>query len=920
MARNGAGVYTAGASSWNDAVTGTVIDPDAWNTLLADIESGLNIGTTGATDNRLLRADGTGGLTVQSSAITVDDSGNMSGVGTLSLTSISATTIDIGSSATTLSEVSAGLLAVEGVTVALISTAQTLTNKTIALGSNTISGTTAEFNTALSDNDFATLAGSETLTNKTLTSPVLTTPTLGTPVSGTLTNCTGLVSIIAANEGTDATCFPTFFTAATGELGPKTNAALTFNSSTGALGATSFVGALTGNADTVTWANEASDTSCFIGFATAASGSLAPKTNTNMTFNSSTGVATFASTVLTTTDINGGTVDGAVIGGSSAAAGSFTTVSASSNISISSSDPVISITDTDTTALCRVSGNNATGSLYLFADIGVAVANSGVFFNVDNADRMRVISTDLAPTSNDGLALGTTALGWADLHGATGFTWNIANGNAVVTHSSGVFTVSTGDWRITTAGTNSASAVTVGGTQTLTAKTLTSPIIGTSPTAAGATWTDLGTVTTADINGGTLDGVVIGGASAAAGTFTTIGGTAITGSGLLTVSLAGNAARLLNTTDGASVQVARLEGDRATMAANDEAYLSLMLSDSGGTQTEFGRLSWVGTTVTDTSEAGRLDFAVMSAGALADEMQLDGSALSPSANDGLALGTTSLGWADLHLATGALINVANGNAVITHSSGIFTVSTGDLRVTTAGTNAASVVTVGGTQTLTAKTLTSPVIGASPTAAGATWTDLGTVTTADINGGTVDGVTIGGAAAGAGTFTNLTATGVVTITAGTSPTVDAAGEIAIDTDADGNFVDQGLLVYHDGVQKMFVIAVDSIPSTDNHTLVYDGTLDKFLFEAQTGGAGGGATTALDNLAAVAINVTIASDTNNTDDLGTSSIAWRTAYLGTSIELGHASDTTLTRAAAGLVAVEGKTLASVGVAAAMAIVFG
>lgn len=42
----------------------------------------------------------------------------------------------------------------------------TLTNKTIALGSNTVSGTTAQFNTALSDGSFATLAGSETLTNK----------------------------------------------------------------------------------------------------------------------------------------------------------------------------------------------------------------------------------------------------------------------------------------------------------------------------------------------------------------------------------------------------------------------------------------------------------------------------------------------------------------------------------------------------------------------------------------------------------------------------------------------------------------------------------------------------------------------------------------------------------------------------------
>lgn len=45
---------------------------------------------------------------------------------------------------------------------------QTLTNKTISLTSNTVSGTTAEFNTALSDGSFATLAGTETLTNKTI--------------------------------------------------------------------------------------------------------------------------------------------------------------------------------------------------------------------------------------------------------------------------------------------------------------------------------------------------------------------------------------------------------------------------------------------------------------------------------------------------------------------------------------------------------------------------------------------------------------------------------------------------------------------------------------------------------------------------------------------------------------------------------
>lgn len=63
------------------------------------------------------------------------------------------------------------------------STTATFTNKTINLANNTLTGTIAEFNTALSDGDFATIAGSETLTNKTLTSPVVNTPTL--TLSGT---------------------------------------------------------------------------------------------------------------------------------------------------------------------------------------------------------------------------------------------------------------------------------------------------------------------------------------------------------------------------------------------------------------------------------------------------------------------------------------------------------------------------------------------------------------------------------------------------------------------------------------------------------------------------------------------------------------------------------------------------------------
>jgi len=86
--------------------------------------------------------------------------------------------------------------------------------------------------------------------------------------------------------------------------------------------------------------------------------------------------------------------------------------------------------------------------------------------------------------------------------------------------------------------------------------------------------------------------------------------------------------------------------------------------------------------------------------------------VTPAANDGGQLGSATVSWADLFLASGAVINIANGNWVATHTSGILTVTTGDLRVTSAnvGTNADSVPTLSSTSTLTNKTLTAPTIG------------------------------------------------------------------------------------------------------------------------------------------------------------------------------------------------------------------
>jgi hypothetical protein len=63
-------------------------------------------------------------------------------------------------------------------------TTDTLTNKSIDLANNTLTGSLSEWNSALQSDSFASLTGSETLQNKTLTSPTITSGVLNTGVSG----------------------------------------------------------------------------------------------------------------------------------------------------------------------------------------------------------------------------------------------------------------------------------------------------------------------------------------------------------------------------------------------------------------------------------------------------------------------------------------------------------------------------------------------------------------------------------------------------------------------------------------------------------------------------------------------------------------------------------------------------------------
>ena len=115
---------------------------------------------------------------------------------------------------------------------------------------------------------------------------------------------------ITVADTVSATCYVGLWEAATGAIGPKSDAALTYDATSGILTAAGFAGPLVGNvtgnvtgsagscignaatatlAGTVTVIDSTSAT-CWVGLYDAATGSLAPKTDGALLYNATTGV------------------------------------------------------------------------------------------------------------------------------------------------------------------------------------------------------------------------------------------------------------------------------------------------------------------------------------------------------------------------------------------------------------------------------------------------------------------------------------------------------------------------------------------------------------------------------------------------------------------------------------------------------
>jgi hypothetical protein len=341
---------------------------------------------------------------------------------------------------------------------------------------------------------------------------------------------------------------------------------------------------------------------------------------------------------VTTADINGGNIDGTIIGATGVAAGSFAAVVGTS-LSVGDGN----ITNVGDIALDTISADGTTIEVDM-------TDNTAEAFNISEA-------------STDYLKFDTT------------------NGSELIT-------------------------------------------IGVGWTAGSQTCTDLGTVTTADINGGTVDGTTIGATTHTTGKFTTCDATTnftidglvltadtITNDAALTVVSTGftvNASLDIAlsadggnvTMDDGTTTVFDFNTDEPAMKIMDDAnvldYYSVAVGANGATTISTVDADAALANLTITAD-GTVD--INSTGDLTLDSSADivldaaGLHVKPASNDQCALGVAGTAFSDLFLAEGGVINWDSGDATLTQASDVVTLAGATLTATF--TNSLSKIADGG---------------------------------------------------------------------------------------------------------------------------------------------------------------------------------------------------------------------------------
>lgn len=254
-------------------------------------------------------------------------------------------------------------------------------------------------------------------------------------------------------------------------------------------------------------------------------------------------------------------------------------------------------------------------------------------------------TTAANPVSNDGAALGTTALKWSDLFLADGGVINWNNGDVAIVHSTDALTFS-------------------GAGSGYLFDNFVAPSVNDGAVLGSTSlkWSDLFLASGAVINFNAGDVLITHSSNLLAFTGASsgytfdatisVGSNTTLSSGALLLNLANSGIELgSNTSNTPFIDF--------HSSANTIDY-DVRLIASGGSAS-------IGTGTLTVNASGGVAFT---------------GAPLPSSSDGAALGSASLMWSDLFLASGAVLNFNNGNYTLTHSAGLLTAS-GALSIGTA---------------------------------------------------------------------------------------------------------------------------------------------------------------------------------------------------------------------------------------------
>ena len=543
------------------------------------------------------------------------------------------------------------------------------------------------------------------------------------------------------------------------------------------------------------------------------------------------GTATVDALVADTADINGGTIDGATIGATSASTGAFTTLSASAAVTLSStlsvqgnttlgnaaSDTVTVTADiasdlipsADSTHSLGDSSNywsnafidaiTTTGNVSVGGNLtvtGTTTFNGGTLTLGDASDDNVVFGADvnssIIPNTDDTYDLGSSSQEWRDLYvDGTAYLDSINfNGTAI-----------------------SATAAELNILDGVTATTAELNILdGVTSTTAELNILDGVTSTASELNlvDGSSAGTVVNSKAVIYGSSGEVKGTTFQ----TATNTSGNLL-IANGTGFASTAVGDLS--EISSIANDDVFLAV--DTSGGGLKRVTR----NTIVSGLAAGTMTDVVDDTTPQLGGDLDVNGNALVSTSNGNIALTPNGTGVVRLD----GNVDVQSGEIVLKNSGSVsnvkFYCESGNAHYTQLQSAAHSdysgnvtltlppatdtLVGKATTDTLTNKTLTSPDIN-----------------TPDIDGGTIDSTVIGGSTAAAGSFTTLSASSTFTL-GGTAITSTAAELNILDgvtaTAAELNLLDGVTattteLNYVDGVTSAIQTQLDAKAPTASPT--------------------------------------------------------------------------------------------------------